>query len=251
MNMIEAIFARPLYSWFALHDIPSPFARTKEWLRAKTVELERFNTRIGVDASRFDSSPHPRLINLGFDVLGTWFDPDGQIAVQTENRNWVQVSHKRVWKHIRRYFVRTPFIAGKLVIEKERGTPSGSEFTTPLNTVVMFFIIQYAMFRCAGKLVPKKDLLVLGDDVLLGTNSTVGKGALASAMDELGITLNTEKTEFSRRGEPVSFFGSSLAQRLNGPPSGGTSSKNCFPRTIRNTSTSKLENSIHSNKPFG
>jgi hypothetical protein len=208
MVLIEAAVMVPLLDH--LKDTlrtPMAFGISKTELRAGTQTLERFDTRIGVDASAFDSSLNAYLINRAFDILFTWIDPTAVLRVWDGSFHH-DVPIRKVMKIIRQYYVATTIIMPDgFVYRKQRGTPSGSFGTALVNSTAMFIAVQYAMLEVTNRMVPKEYVLVLGDDALIGTNMSVKKGAFAKALANVGITLNEEKTEFTRHGEPIHFLG--------------------------------------------
>jgi hypothetical protein len=193
MILFEGAFSGPLYELFQW-DLQSPmaFGQHKSYVRGVMHSLERYNTRVGLDSSRFDSSLNPWIISRMFDVLETWFAP----------------KHRVFFKLIRHYFVNTPILMpdGNVYVTK-RGVPSGSEFTQWIDSAATYFLVQYAMYRTTNRTVPYGSLLVLGDDAAFGTNESVQPMEFASAMWELGVTMNVEKTVFARRGSPCHFLG--------------------------------------------
>lgn len=193
MTIIEGQFAVPLINHFKEQCwTPMAFAIDKGEMRGYTHSLERFNTRVGLDFSGFDATLNKWFINRAFDILATFFHP----------------RCKDIWRIIRSYFVHTPIaMPDAQVYVTPRGVPSGSWFTQLVDSICCFIAVVYAMIRATGRGPKLGELFVLGDDALLGTNFQLNKQEFLGYFEELGLSVNLEKTYWCRPGQKVHFLG--------------------------------------------
>jgi len=195
MTMLEAVFAVPLLERFKSIRTPMAFAMHRHQLAARLVPVRNSGVRLGLDFSGFDSTIHPRLIDVAFLILKTHFAPMSDDVSQ-------------VWKGIVHYFIHTPIIMpdGKLYV-KHQGVPSGSFFTQMVDSVVNYLAIQYCALRATGKPIQRDKLMVLGDDSILGWDEYVPVSSFARFAGEIGLVVNVEKSHLSRNCDPFKFLG--------------------------------------------
>nr|QIS88051.1 MAG: RNA-dependent RNA polymerase [Ostrekin virus] len=183
MTIMEARFARPLIDHFSKVTTPYVIGRTP-WAISTRVTTMRDSrgTTYSLDYSKFDSSISSDLIRLAFEVLATWFDP--------------KVRKDLGWDIILRYFICTPFIFidGKLYTGKRKGVPSGSYFTSIVDSIVNFFALNYLAHKC-GRSLDYSKVMIMGDDSIF---VLPGRGVKLEFMERvlssLGIKLNVEKS---------------------------------------------------------
>lgn len=193
MTLVEAQYARPLIEKFLKMRTPMAFGLMRFQLAARALTITNSGLRYGLDFSKFDSSVPPWLIDIAFRILGTWFE---------------ECEKGPAWDTIVNYFIHTPIIMPDgNVYRKSKGVPSGSYFTQLVDSVVNYIVIQYAMLTIVGKPVQDHKILVLGDDSLFGLDRHISLDAVARVLKAIGFTLNVEKSDVSRFGEPWHFLG--------------------------------------------
>lgn len=196
MTILEGILAIPLNQRFLSEGGSGSiaFGISRGMLAGKLCHLESFNTRVSIDFSGFDASINVWLIHRAFDILKTYFAPSQTL--------------KRLWRKIIKYFIYT-----KIVLPdgrrygKKRGVPSGSWFTQLVDDLVTLIAINYAFARNTGRMLDDDQVMVLGDDCVLGCNDNLTLQNLGSSLMELGLDLNVEKSRLSRYGQACHFLG--------------------------------------------
>jgi hypothetical protein len=194
ITLAEAQFARPLINAFVAKRSPMAFGKLRFQLSAEMTTILNAHCRYGFDMSRFDASVSPRLIKMAFAVLSHNFDLSPQ--------------KRREWNMVRDYFIHTPILMpdGNVYI-KHRGVPSGSYFTQLVDSVVNFFIIQYAYMKIVGRLLPLDKIRVLGDDSLFSSNVAISMKHFRDTLETVGFTLNIAKSCVAINDSKVEFLG--------------------------------------------
>lgn len=185
-TLLEAMFARPLISYFIGEDTSHPmaFGRRRFEIAAMTQAISNSGLKVGLDYSGFDSSIHPRLIDHAFDILKSHFDLD-----DVQEQTWDKI----VW-----YFIHTTILMPDgYVYKKHQGVPSGSYFTQMVDSIVNFISVQYIAIRLTGQAIPSGRLFVLGDDSIFSAKEHVPIHRYKQLAAELGLVINTEKSEVS------------------------------------------------------
>jgi hypothetical protein len=196
MTILEGILAVPIIDRFLGEGGSGPiaFGISKGALAGKLCHLESFNTRVSIDFSGFDASIHCWLIYRAFDILRTYIPRNPELDT--------------IWKKVIKYFIYTHIVLpdGQRY-GKRRGVPSGSWFTQLIDSLVALIAIQYAMQRRSRRTLADDQVMVLGDDCVFGTNENLTLPGIASALMELGLELNVEKSRISRYGQACHFLG--------------------------------------------
>lgn len=185
-TLLEAMFARPLISHFIHDDTTHPmaFGRRRFEIAALTQKISNSGVKVGLDYSGFDSSIHPRLIDMAFRILRTHFA--------------LSDSEEVIWQKIVHYFVHTPLLMPDgHIYTKHQGVPSGSYFTQLIDSIVNYISVQYMALRITGKAIQDGKLFVLGDDSIFGLSASVPLERLKQLASELGLNVNAEKSEIS------------------------------------------------------
>lgn len=192
MTLLEGKFAPTLIDSFLLRKTPMVFGLNKCQVFSRMLRIRNSWLRYSLDFSGFDSSISAEWIDFAFMVLRTHF------TFQSDE-------DEVVWNKIINYFIHTPImLPDTSVWRKHHGVPSGSFFTQLIDSIVNYLAINYAWIRATGRAVQDGRALVLGDDSLVGQSKYVPVEVLQSYMSELGLTLNTQKTQVSqfRKGDP-------------------------------------------------
>lgn len=181
MTLAEAMFARPLIDAFVPRRSVMAMGKHRHKLAAMMTPMLNSHAVYGLDVSAFDSSAVIKLIHMAFNVLAHNFD-------------WA-CSSRDDWEKIEHYFIHTPILMPDgWVYTKHRGVPSGSYFTQLVDSVINFFIIQYAWVILTGKTIYLDRILVLGDDSLFSSNLAVSLQMIAKALQAIGFKMNETKS---------------------------------------------------------
>jgi hypothetical protein len=213
MTIIEGCVAYPLLDVFKGGHTPMAFAMTSGCLGTK-LRVASYHKRwaYSLDMSAFDSSICSKLINLAFQIIRTWYDLD-----QVESITGVTV--RRIIDLVEKYFITTPIVMpnSKLYLGKNHGVPSGSFFTQIVDSIVNV-IVAGTISSHFSLSVDKKDVFVLGDDLLMWSDRLINLDDMARyATRKLGVKMHgSEKSTVSRFDEPVHYLGRDWS---NGIPS--------------------------------
>jgi len=145
-------------------------------------EIEsRFRYVYSLDFSKFDSTVPARMIDDAFRVARTHLDLDDD--------------ELGVWRRYVNDFIHSRIIApdGR-VYQKHKGVPSGSAFTSIIDSIVNLILVSYMWEKVTGHSLPHDRVLVMGDDVIVGSNTRLTLAQLASAASDLGFVLSVEKS---------------------------------------------------------
>lgn len=221
MTLLEAQFARPLINHFVTSRTPMAFGLQRMHLAARLVRVTNSGTRVGLDYSGFDSSIHPRLISLAFSVLRTHF---GSFTPE-EELSWEKVMH---------YFIHTPIVMpDSQLYVKHKGVPSGSYFTQMVDSIVNYFAIRYLGYK-HNLGFSNDEVMILGDDVVIGCSQSIHLSGLAkTAKEELGLTVNAEKSEITHFGQEYAFLGHAWVQGVVDRDLRDTAKRLAFPESPR------------------
>lgn len=193
-TIIEATLARPLIELFLNLRTPMVIGLWRMELAARMIGIKAKKWQYGLDYSGFDSSVSPLLIGVAFNILRTWFVPSEEVA--------------RRFAWCERHFVNTKILMpdGELYA-KRRGIPSGSYFTQLIGSIVNYLSLQYGVLKLTGKAIGRDDVMVLGDDSVMGFGHKLDLVRFQKVMSEIGMVINPEKTHQARKGQPVQFLG--------------------------------------------
>lgn len=220
MTILESMFARPLIGHFLSARTPMAFGLRRFEIAARMQLIVNSGVRYGIDFSSFDATICPALIRMAFSVLESFFPEKDE-------------GEQKVWETIIDYFINTPILMPDgYVYKKHRGVPSGSYFTQMIDSIVNFFVIQYASIIIHGNPVQDGKLLVLGDDSLFGLPQHVNVAAFARVAAELGLTVNVSKSLVNTFPEDVQFLGHSWNRGIVDRPGIDIAKRMAFPETV-------------------
>lgn len=157
-------------------------------------EIEsRFRYVYSLDFSKFDSTIPARMIDDAFCVARTHLDLDEK--------------EMGVWRRYVNDFIHSRIIAPDgHVYQKHRGVPSGSAFTSIIDSIVNLILVSYMFEKITGHSLSHDRVLVMGDDVIVGSNTRIDLGQLASAASDLGFVLSVEKSTITDTSREARAF---------------------------------------------
>jgi hypothetical protein len=151
---------------------------SETWTKGALVsELEsRFRYIYCFDFSGFDSSISSEMIDDAFGIAKTHLD----LSVEDED----------LWKRYVSDFIHSRLLShtGE-VYRVHRGVPSGSAFTSIVDSIVNLIAINYAWSKVTGHAPNQDRMLILGDDAVIASDVRIDVGELASAFSDLGLAL--------------------------------------------------------------
>lgn len=207
MTFAEGMFAMPL-----LHAYKQRKGRYGIWIKylhghmRYMLSLKPKNyTWLAADWSNFDASVPAWLIRDAFDILRSNLDFS---QYQFRGAPTHEDSLPNLWKAIVRYFINTPLkLPTGEVVFKSGGVPSGSYFTSLIDSVINCIVTHHLMLSLKVDY-SHSAFWVYGDDVLIAISKPCNVNELAAiAKRVFGMTLNEEKTEI---GTYPSFLGFGL-----------------------------------------
>jgi len=198
MTFAEGIFAMPLLHHFK-HQVDHRFGIWISYLHGHMRRMLSYKpkgyTFLGTDWNSFDASIPAWLIRDAFAILYNCFDMS---KYQVRGAPTDPDTLPRLWKQIVRYFINTPIkMPDGRVFVKSRGVPSGSYFTSLVNSVCNCIVMHYLLLR-SKVAYSQRAFWVLGDDSLIAFKGNLVVNDLAAiALSGFGMMLNGEKSEIS------------------------------------------------------
>lgn len=202
ITYIEGMFAQPL--------IKASIAKRgvyAQWIQYSKGDMAVLQSRLpqgkqwlGVDFSRYDASLPAWLLRDAFGIL------KDQISF-TQYHGWGRPKSDEylhlLWNAVVKYFIDTPYTypSAEGVWRKHNGVPSGSYFTSLVNSVCNCIMMHYLLRGCKYASTAR---WILGDDSLTAVDDVDVEGLAHEARQVFGVTVNVEKTE---KGKLVSFLG--------------------------------------------
>lgn len=183
--LLEATYARPLIQRFL-----SVYGNMTigMWSRELGDRLSATMTKRYVytlDYSTYDATIAKIFILKAFKILSTWFRPE-----DLKRMHWDKMVHN---------FIYCPLVLpdGCVYYGKNHGVPSGSYFTSMIDSIVNVAVIM-AVSKKFGLHVDPKRVFVLGDDSIFCSYTYVDKIQIATwVQKQYGITINAEKAVIS------------------------------------------------------
>lgn len=162
---------------------------------AKLVSLHSKRDYVyGLDFSAFDASISARIIDAAFGIL---------------------TSHLRLSSGQKQLLDRiiSDFIHSRLVLpdgslwQVHRGVPSGSAFTSLVDSVANLIILQYVWIRRTRHSLGAREVVVLGDDSAVASDWYLDLTQIQETAQELGMVLSASKSARVRLGGMVPYLG--------------------------------------------
>jgi hypothetical protein len=212
MTFIEGLVAWPLIQQFKGGSTPMAFAMSSVALGTKMVAASYHKKyAYSLDMSSFDATISAALIHQAFSILHTWYDLDEVEPVSGK-------TVREIFKVIEHYFIHTTIVMpdGHLYIGKRHGVPSGSYFTQMIDSIVNV-IIGGAISHRFGLHVSRKEIFVLGDDLLMWSDRKMDLDTIAKyANSNFSVQLHgAEKSKIFQYNEAIHYLGRDW---LNGLP---------------------------------
>lgn len=204
MTAIEGLIAKPLIEVFKRGTTPMAFAMASGALGTKLrVAAYHKEWAYSLDMSSFDSSISGELIHIAFKILRTWYDMN---EIEPESGKTV----RDIFNLVENYFIHTPIVMpdSKLYLGKKHGVPSGSFFTQIVDSIVNV-IIGGAISHRYSMHVSRREIFVLGDDLLMWSNRKIDLDTIAKYANEtFGVKMHgAEKSERFHFDEAVHYLG--------------------------------------------
>lgn len=238
MTVIEGLVAKPLIDKFKKGTTPMAFAMATGALGTKLrVASYHKEWAYSLDASQYDATISAELIHVAFKILRTWFDEG-----ETEPVSGKTV--REIFRLIEYYFIHTTIVMpnGKIYIGKDHGVPSGSYFTQLIDSIVNV-IIGGTISHRFNLQVSRKEIFVLGDDLLMWSNRKMSLDKIAKfANEQFGIHLHgSEKSEIFHYDEALHFLGRDWDNGLPSLDQEEVIKRMVYPESFRNYSKDKQE----------
>lgn len=202
-TVIEGMVAYPFLQMLKRRHTPMAFAITTMALGSKLrVAAYKNNYAYSIDMSTFDASVSKYMICRAFDIIKTWFSAE-QCCVTTG------IPSDAVLRDVKRYFYSSPIVMpdGNIYCGRNHGVPSGSYFTQIVDSIVNVIIAGTisSRFRLG---IDKKEIFVLGDDLLIWSKRNINLTTIASyASEKFGTKFNPDKSKKVKSLEPVEYLG--------------------------------------------
>lgn len=211
MTVIEGLVAKPLIDKFKHRNSPMAFAIATGALGTK-LRVASYHRKwaYSLDMSQFDATLSAEIIHVAFKILRTWFDPDEVEPVSGK-------TVREIFRLIEYYFIHTTIVMpdGNIYYGKDHGVPSGSYFTQMIDSVCNV-IIGGAISAKFHLNVSKREVFVLGDDLMLWSNTKVDLDKIARYANEaFHVKMHgSEKSNLYHYDEVIHYLGRDWDQGL-------------------------------------
>lgn len=154
-----------------------------------------------LDFKSFDKKVPAWLIREAFNILLSNMD----FTKYAEAGVPIVPCLRRAWDYLVEYFINTRIrLSDGSRYRKRSGIPSGSSFTQMVGSICNYIIVQYMLMKSG---VNVDDILVFGDDSIVGASSQVPLSVLAHHAGTLGMTLNLKKSIITPFLSDIHFLG--------------------------------------------
>jgi hypothetical protein len=193
-TILASTFAKPAYEGLR-RKRSFAYGRRKSVQGAVVSELQsRFRRVYSIDFSGFDASVPAFIIADAFKILKTYlcFKDDEEELLDRLIHDFI---HTRI------------VLPDCSMWQKHRGIPSGSPFTSMIGSLCNLIVLNYMWISITGRALDESQVMILGDDSVVGTNSQPSKAELARAAADLGMTVSESKSHVATLGTRVHFLG--------------------------------------------
>ena len=191
--MVGAIFFYPYFEALKMQT-ECPYAGVHKRLGTSArVNTLKWRSRfiLAMDYSKFDATIPPMLIKLAFKII----------------KHNLELSRKEeeLFDRYVTHFCTNGIIMpdGFIYYGRQGGVPSGSVFTSLIDSIVNAILIEYCMQKGA---MLATDYLVLGDDSIVGLARPVNKAEIVSLIGELGVKVSDDDTFVTCARTEASYF---------------------------------------------
>lgn len=200
---IEGLIAQPLLERFKELRTPMAFSMTKAVLgfRLRAAAASK-KWAYSIDMTSFDSSISSFLVKQAFMIMRSWFNLD-QIEPTTG------LTCGQIFKLIERYFLTSSIVMpdGNIYHGRRHGVPSGSYFTQLVDSIVNV-IIAGTISKRFNLHVGKRDIFVLGDDLLIWSDREMSLDVMARyASKKFGVEFNADKSMKYHFSDTIHYLG--------------------------------------------
>lgn len=238
MTAIEGLLAYPLLEEFKKGTTPMAFSMRTGALGTKLrVASYHREWAYSLDMSQFDATLSATLIHIAFKILRTWFVGEHIEAISGK-------TYHEIFDIIERYFIHTPIVMpdGNLYIGKNHGVPSGSYFTQIIDSICNVIIAGTISSRFHLD-VSRREIFVLGDDILMWSNRKMDLDKISLyAKEHLGVQLHgSEKSAIYHYDEPIHFLGRDWVDGLPDLPEPEILKRMIYPEKFRRYSSDPVK----------
>lgn len=154
----------------------------------------RYKRVYSLDFSGFDTTIPAFIIDDAFRILATHLD-----MTDEQEEVYSRIVHDFIHARI--------VLPDASVWQKHRGIPSGNPFTSMIGSICNLLILNYVWIRLTGRALGARQVMVLGDDSIVATNSNPSLDEIADVAAELGMVVSPSKSSVATSGQRVHFLG--------------------------------------------
>jgi len=198
-TLLSTRFSAPAHQGLA-RKLPFAYGYSSVEKAARISSLQsRYRYVYSLDFSGFDASLSNSLIRDAFSILETHLelnDDDGELLSRIVDD-----------------FIHTRIVTPDGDMYRVHGgVPSGSSFTSLVDSVCNLLVVLYTWIRITGRAPGSDQLWILGDDVIIADDHKLTLLMLAEAAKPLGVMVNPAKSSVTgyspeQSAEPVHFLG--------------------------------------------
>lgn len=196
--LFEMLYHHSLAEWFSTNSTCYVVGKTRKEV-SSLMRIHKQNYTYCLDYSKFDLRLRHEFISLSFGiVLLTYKD----VIKSTYLDNFVYVVHYFMYGCLFHPLYREGSLS-----HRERGVPSGSQFTNLIDSIASVIVICYALVK-TRQIWKLSVLQVHGDDLVLSSKVKINLEQICQVLEEVGMVISIEKsTFFDRNVDKVDFLG--------------------------------------------